>query len=223
MEELNSSKKERGYFIHYIDRYLHQVISSLKKALQPSVTDVELKLSVPPGIEVLQAPSKIPPVFNGEKLVLYGWLKGSAGKSGPGCAVLRRKMLGSPVEHRVDFQLGVSSLSPTDIPVVHQLASKSLIQDWQDGNGLSGKSDKEKKSAIIKLSVESSVVSSHTAYIAVDDNQDKPIEGAIKTWDLTATEAHMSRSKRKGRGGGGGGGMMLMRAQPRMNTKSPAP
>ena len=167
------------------------------------MTDVELKLSVPPGIEVLQAPSKIPPVFNGEKLVLYGWLKGGAGKSGPGCAVLRGKMLGSPVEHRVDFQLGVSSLSPTDIPVVHQLASKSLIQDWQDGNGLSGKSDKEKKSAIIKLSVESSVVSSHTAYIAVDEDQDKPIEGAIKTWDLTATETHRrSRSRRKARGVG---------------------
>ena len=175
----------------------------MKKALQPSVTDVELKLSVPPGIEVFQAPSKIPPVFNGEKLVLYGWLKGGAGKSGPGCAVLRGKMLGSPVEHRVDFQLGESSLSPTDIPVVHQLASKSLIQDWQDGNGLSGKSDKEKKSAIIKLSVESSVVSSHTAYIAVDEDQDKPIEGAIKMWDLTATEAHMSSSGRiRFRGGG---------------------
>ena len=169
------------------------------------MTDVELKLSVPPGIEVLQAPSKIPPVFNGEKLVLYGWLKGGAGKSGPGCAVLRGKMLGSPVEHRVDFQLGVSSLSPTDIPIVHQLASKSLIQDWQDGNGLSGKSDKEKKSAIIKLSVESSVVSSHTAYIAVDEDQDKPIEGAIKTWDLTATEA-----------------LMVMGAQPRNMMISPA-
>lgn len=155
------------------------------------MTDVELKLFVPQGIKVLQAPSKIPPVFNGEKLVLYGWLKGGAGKSGAGYAVLRGKMLGSPVEHRVDFQLGGSSLSPTDIPVVHQLASKSLIQDWQDGNGLSGKSDKEKKSAIIKLSVESSVVSSHTAYIAVDEDQDKPIEGAIKTWDLTATEASM--------------------------------
>ena len=197
----------------------------MKKALQPSVTDVELKLSVPPGIEVFQAPSKIPPVFNGEKLVLYGWLKGGAGKSGPGCAVLRGKMLGSPVEHRVDFQLGESSLSPTDIPVVHQLASKSLIQDWQDGNGLSGKSDKEKKSAIIKLSIESSVVSSHTAYIAVDEDQDKPIEGAIKMWDLTATEAHMSSMGWNTSGGGGGGvrRMMMAAGAPRRKMKSSSP
>ena len=37
------------------------------------------------------------------------------------------------------------------------------------------------------MSVESSVVSSHTAYIAVDEEQDNPIEGAIQTWDLSAT------------------------------------
>ena len=187
------------------------------------MTDVELKLSVPPGIEVFQAPSKIPPVFNGEKLVLYGWLKGGAGKSSPGCAVLRGKMLGSPVEHCVDFQLGESSLSPTDIPVVHQLASNSLIPDWQDGNGLSGKSNKEKTSAIIKLSVESSVVSSHTAYTAVDEDQDKPIEGAIKMWDLTATEAHMSSSGRMGWRGGGGGMRMLRGAAPKSVLKSFSP
>ena len=155
-----------------------KVISSLKKALQPSITDVDLKFSVPKGIEVLQAPNKIPPVFNGEKLVLYGWLKGGSGKSGHCSAVLRGKMLGSDVKHEIDFQLDDKSLS-SDMPIVHQLAAKSLIQDWE--------SEKDKKkAAIIKLSIESSVVSSYTSYIAVDEEQDKPIEGAIKTYDLTA-------------------------------------
>ena len=31
------------------------------------------------------------------------------------------------------------------------------------------------------------MVSSHTAYIALDEGQDKLIEGAIKTWDVVAT------------------------------------
>ena len=162
----------------------YKVISSLKKALQPSVSGVELKFSVPAGVEVLQAPSKIPPVFNGEKLVLYGWLKGGAGKSGQGTAVLRGKTLGSDVEHSIDFQLGGKSPS-SDTPIVHQLAAKSLIQDWQS----SEKEKSERKAAIIKLSIESSVVSCHTSYVAVDEDQDKPIEGAIKTYDLTATSA----------------------------------
>ena len=148
------------------------------------MSDVELKFSVPAGVEVLQAPSKIPPVFNGEKLVLYGWLKGGAGKSGQGTAVLRGKTLGSDVEHSIDFQLGGESPS-SDTPIVHQLAAKSLIQDWQS----SEKEKSKRKAAIIKLSIESSVVSCHTSYVAVDEDQDKPIEGAIKTYDLTATSA----------------------------------
>ena len=155
-----------------------KVISSLKKALQPSITDVDLKFSVPNGIEVLQAPNKIPPVFNGEKLVLYGWLKGGSGKNDHCSAVLRGKILGSDVKHEIDFQLDDKSLS-SDMSIVHQLAAKSLIQDWE--------SEKDKKkAAIIKLSIESSVVSSYTSYIAVDEEQDKPIEGAIKIYDLSA-------------------------------------
>ena len=118
-------------------------------------------------------------MFNGEKLVLYGLLKGAGkDKRGQCSAVLKGKMLGSDVEHCIDFQLEGGYLS-SDMPIVHQLAAKSLIQDWE--------SEKDsKKTDIIKLSVESSVVSSHTSYIAVDEEQDKPIEGAIKTYDLTA-------------------------------------
>ena len=37
------------------------------------------------------------------------------------------------------------------------------------------------------MSIESSVVSAHTAYIAVDEDQDKPIESVIEVWDLSAT------------------------------------
>ena len=117
-------------------------------------------------------------MFNGEKLVLYGLLKGAGkDKIGQCSAVLKGKMLGSDVEHCINFQLG-GSLS-SDMPIVHQLAAKSLIQDWENEKD-------SKKADIIKLSVESSVVSSHTSYIAIDEEQDKPIEGAIKTYDLTA-------------------------------------
>ena len=31
------------------------------------------------------------------------------------------------------------------------------------------------------------MVSAHTAYIAIDENQQKPIEGALQTWDLSAS------------------------------------
>ena len=134
-------------------------------------------------------------MFNGEKLVLYGLLKGAGKDKIRQCsAVLKGKMLGSDVEHCIDFQLEGGSLS-SDMPIVHQLAAKSLIQDWENEKD-------SKKADIIKLSVESSVVSSHTSYIAVDEEQDKPIEGAIKTYDLTADTVPSYYG-----GGGRGGGM----------------
>ena len=139
-------------------------------------------------MKVVQSPSKIPPVFNGDKLVMYALLKNGAGKRGECTAVLKGNVMGSSIEHCIKFKLE-GSVSATALPVVHQLSAKSLIQDWQNGNGLEGKSSEGRKSAIIKLSIESSVVSSHTAYVAVDEDQDKPIEGAMKTFDLTAIGA----------------------------------
>ena len=134
-------------------------------------------------------------MFNGEKLVLYGLLKGAGkDKIGQCSAVLKGKMLGSDVEHCINFQLEGGSLS-SDMPIVHQLAAKSLIQDWENEKD-------SKKADIIKLSVESSVVSSHTSYIAIDEEQDKPIEGAIKTYDLTADTVPSYYG-----GGGRGGGI----------------
>ena len=52
-----------------------QVIRSLKRALQPAVTDVSVEFKVPPEFEVLQSPKNLPPVFNGEKMVVYAIIK----------------------------------------------------------------------------------------------------------------------------------------------------
>ena len=54
-----------------------------------------------------------------------------------------------------------------------------LIKDWQD-------QDKNKEE-IVKLSVESNVISSHTAFIAVDKASNEPVAGAMKMWDVTAS------------------------------------
>ena len=163
----------------------NQVIASLKRALQPAVTDFEVVFNVPSGFQALQAPAKLPVLYNGDKTTIFGIFKSKALSDDPlqapvsGTATLRGKVLGNPFEHSIQFS--VPEASPLDhdqSTVVHQLASKALIRDWQD-------SDHQKKE-IIDLSIESSVISSHTAYIAVDEEQDKPIEGAVKVWDILA-------------------------------------
>ena len=162
-----------------------QVIASLKRALQPAVTDFEVEFNVPSGFQALQAPANPPVLFSGDKATIFGIFKSKALSDDPlqapvsGTATLRGKVLGNPFEHSIQFNIPEAPpLHHDQSTVVHQLASKALIRDWQDSNC--------QKKEIIDLSIESSVLSSHTAYIAVDEEQDKPIEGAIKVWDILA-------------------------------------
>ena len=98
----------------------------------------------------------------------------------------------------MELTVGNRGEVPTLFPLlkVYHLAAKKLIKDWQSGKGIKGVSDRERKKFIIKLSMDSSVISSRTAYVAIGEIQGKPIEGAMKTWDLTATEFGFCRGSR---------------------------
>ena len=118
-------------------------------------------------------------LFSGDKAVVYGILTGPSELMSPvDCtASLKGQIRDQPVEYSIPFEVPGNSPS-FPIPIIHHLASKALIKDWaQDGGN--------KKSEIVKLSIESSVVSSHTAFVAIDENN-QPVKGAMKTWDITA-------------------------------------
>jgi len=60
-----------------------------------------------------------------------------------------------------------------------------MIQEWQDdGEPYENKHKKE----IIALSCDASVVSKYTAYVAVDEAQNKPVSGSMQGYELTADE-----------------------------------
>ena len=170
------------------------------------MTDVSVEFKFDGKPEILQSPQSLPPIFAGEKLVVYGIVKtkreGLTGK-----AVLKGKVSKKSITESVDVG-GAGGLERSPVQTVHHLAGKALIKDWE-------REGKEKRE-IVKLSVESSVVSSHTAFIAVDEENSKPIEGALQTWDLQSH--HIGGlmlggggAYRSAGGGGRGGGMRLMR------------
>ena len=108
-----------------------------------------------------------------------------------GIAILKGMILGNTIEYSIPFQIPKPSqeeLGPLTMPIVHHLAAKSLLKVWEAGEGVK-QLKVPAKEAIIKLSIDSSVVSAHTAYVAVDEDQDKPIEGAIQIWDVTTMMA----------------------------------
>ena len=188
------------------------------------MTDLEVSFDVTSGFDALEAPDKLPTIFNGDKTVIYGIFRSKAASDQPlkagvsGTATLKGKVLGASFEHTIPFEIPIPSDSldsdSFQMPIVHHLAAKSLIRDWEHKEGwASTASESECKKEIIRVSIESSVVSAHTAYIAVDEDQDKPIEGAIQTWDLSAV---MAAEGGFGFGGGlgvrgarGGGGMLF--------------
>ena len=175
------------------------MIRSLKRALQPAITDVSVEFLVPKECEVTQSPKNLPPIFNGEKLVVYATFKSKKPlKVDERAAILKGNMLGATVEHKVPFVLDSSAAEPS-LPVIHHLAAKALITDWET-------EEKEKKS-IVDLSVESSVISSHTAFIAIDEESSEPVSGSMKTYDL---QARYERGQfRYLRSSGFGGGQMI--------------
>ena len=157
------------------------MIRSLKRAIQPAVSNVSVQfdLTAPKLSTTYQCPDKLPPVYAGEKLVVYGLVDVPQDKMGriKGKAVLKGEMSGEQVKHVVQFSSRPAGAANTsDIFPVHRLAAKALIADWQDA----GRS----KEDIVSVSVESSVISRHTAFIAVDEDSSSPVQGALQTWDI---------------------------------------
>ena len=183
------------------------------------MTDLEVSFDVTSGFDALEAPDKLPMIFNGDKTVIYGIFRSKAASDQPleagvtGTATLKGKVLGVLFEYTIPFEVpppGSPDLDSFQMPIVHHLAAKSLIRDWEHKEGwASTASESECKEEIIRVSIESSVVSAHTAYIAIDEEYAMPIEGAIQIWDLNATMA-ASEGRSFGFGGGlnmrGGGG-----------------
>lgn len=49
-------------------------MEALNESLRPAITDIEISWHLPEGYDVIQSPSQVPFVFDGERLVLYGLL-----------------------------------------------------------------------------------------------------------------------------------------------------
>ena len=161
------------------------------------MTDLSIKFDVPPSFKVYQAPEEVPTLFSGDKVVVYGIIKKRKSASDEplkagvdGTATLTGQVLHKPIQFKLTFEIPPPSdfQSSVEMLIVHQLVSKALIHELQSGESWTDAATyKQQKKDIVKLSIESGVVSSYTSYIALDEGQDKLIEGALKTWDIVAT------------------------------------
>ncbi|KAL4233481.1 Protein mono-ADP-ribosyltransferase parp4 [Mactra antiquata] len=142
-----------------------KVKSQIHKAAQPGLTSVSVHweqhgADFPPPV---QAPSQITALFNGSRVVIYGFV--------PNCtsAILKASIGGEEVETMVS----ASSLSITEGKILHRLTAKAVIGDWEDGVLSPDRIDHEivkmnTKNFIIELSKEYSIVTQFTSFVAIE-------------------------------------------------------
>ena len=167
-----------------------QVIRSLKHAMQPAVTGAHVTFDLPPGYRARVAPTVVPPIFIGERTIVYALLESNSEaepSGGKATVTLQGHLLGETVKHTLEVELQPLAESegfPLSVPTIHHLTGKVLIRDLllKEEPG-----EMAVQEEVVKLSCECGVISKHTAFIAIDEEQKEPVKGSLQTWDVVAS------------------------------------
>ncbi|XP_075043000.1 von Willebrand factor A domain-containing protein 5A-like [Mixophyes fleayi] len=167
-------------FITGKDRMQPKVLRALKCSLQPTVKDVSLTWTLPPGMESVLLSQVPTAIFQGQRSILYAQLKGKVENEAEGEVCLQYKFKDNVLKNNLRFPLKTEKI---DRPTIHRLAAKAVIADLQHGTD----SDSEEvKKRILETSLQSGVISSLTAFVAVNKDSKTPVEGTAVRRDIPA-------------------------------------
>ncbi|XP_066221385.1 von Willebrand factor A domain-containing protein 5A isoform X1 [Saccopteryx leptura] len=161
-------------FITGKERIQSKALRALKWSLQPVVEDVSLSWGLPPGLSANMLSPEQTAIFRGQRLIIYAQLTGTmppAETTGEVC--LKYTLQGKSLENKVTFSLQPKSDANFTI---HRLAAKSFLQTKDVGFGETPANDKKD---VLRVSIECGVISSHTAFIAINKELNKPVQGPL--------------------------------------------
>ncbi|KAM4708706.1 von Willebrand factor A domain-containing protein 5A-like isoform 2-T2 [Discoglossus pictus] len=167
-------------FITGKERMQPKVLKTLKCSLQPTVKDVSLKWTLPSGFESVQLSPTPTAIFQGQRSIIYAQLKGKVGEETEGQVCLEYRFKDDVFTNVLKFPLKCEKV---ERPTIHRLAAKALITELEDGTDADSE---EIKKRIVEISVQSGVISSLTAYVAVNKDTKKPLEGNPVRRDIPA-------------------------------------
>ena len=169
----------------------------MKRALQPVISDVSIAWDLAKDWTVHQFPSSLPPLFSGDRLVVFGLLKSSHGNDTGEAAVADKeakshvRLRGSlgnsaAIDHVIQF---IATLAKDHdqarYATLHCLSAKSLIQEKQEEyhdpsrRWKSGEMEAIKDSVII-TSKAANVISKLTSFVAIDKENHQPVSRPMK-------------------------------------------
>lgn len=150
---------------------------------------MSLNCDSPKGWTVQQIPLSLPPLYNGDRLVVYGLMKPTKKDIQVGQTVVRLQGTltnGIKVEHVITFPTPSKAIAadtvcdPNSSAILHGLAAKSLIQVKKDElNDRSCVELEDGQSAIISVSKSANVVSKYPSFVAVDKENHEPVSGPL--------------------------------------------
>ncbi|XP_069496721.1 von Willebrand factor A domain-containing protein 5A-like [Ambystoma mexicanum] len=160
-------------FITGKERMQPKVLRTLKCSLQPVVTDVSLNWTLPPGLESTLFSQLPNAIFHGQRSIIYAQVKGKIDNVATAEVSLEYTFMNKSFKNPLQFPLQPKNESSL---TVHRLAAKSVLRniDQRDGS----MSDEVKKK-ILETSLQSGVISSLTAFIAVNKDLKQPIQGPL--------------------------------------------
>ncbi|CAI5693934.1 von Willebrand factor A domain-containing protein 5A-like [Oreochromis aureus] len=177
---INGMAKEGGghaQFITGTDRMQPKVMQSLRFALQPAVVDISVTWDLPKEVSVTVLSPPITALFQGQRSLIYAQLTGQSSEAAEGCVTVKYSLAGHPSENQLHF-----SLRPAEDTglTVHRLGARALIRslEMQERENR-GQQDGGVKEKVVKLSVQSGVSSSFTAFIAVNKDNSEMIQGPL--------------------------------------------
>ncbi|HET7217925.1 MAG TPA: hypothetical protein VFJ02_07745, partial [Vicinamibacterales bacterium] len=135
------------------------------------------------GLDVTQAPSAIPPVFSGGRMLLYAFLKDASPTTNQTTVRLSAMAPGGPIA----FDVGVDPARAAAGRTVTTLAARARIREleespeWTSARGSlqGGRKAAGVRAEIIELSVRYGVISRETSFVAIE-RRDTPVTGDMQ-------------------------------------------
>ena len=167
-------------FIYPGERIEPKVIRQFGHLLSPALTNVRVEWD---GLDVVSAPSRIPPVFANGRLILYGFLRGTKAASDSTIVRLTANNGSEPVA----FEVGVNSSQAVSGRTIATLAGRARIReleesgDWTPARG-SRQHDRKQNQVIreiVELSMRYGLISRETSYVAIE-RRDTPVAGDVQ-------------------------------------------
>lgn len=136
------------------ERIEAKVLRQLSRALSPAITDVRVSWG---GLEVKQAPHRVPPVFAPGRVLVYGFLARPLERE------VEVKLEARGGEGALSFPVSLSPAKRTTDFLVSTLAARALLRDLEDAG---------QKDAATAIGVKYGLSSKWTSFVAIERRAD---------------------------------------------------